>query len=63
MTTSREAFSDHSGQAYNEEAYHEIGQQLRANELTEERQKLLKQARDGGNHRHLVAEGYEMGIL
>lgn len=28
-----------------------------------QRRALMQQARDGGNPRHLVAEGYEMGIL
>lgn len=56
-------FRANDGEEYISEVYHEVGQQLRSDELAEERRKLLKEARDGGNPNHLVAEGFEMGIL
>ncbi|MDC8803886.1 hypothetical protein PRZ61_10610 [Halomonas pacifica] len=56
-------FRADDGTEYIEEREHEVDQQVLANELSAERRGLMQQARDGGNPRHLVAEGYEVGIL
>lgn len=56
-------FEAEDGTRYQWSAEGETGQQALANELSQQRRDLLEQAKSEGNPRHLVAEGYEMGVL
>lgn len=54
---------DDDGDRYNEQIEAEIQQALRVNETSQFRLSLLDQARAAVNPRHIVAEGFEMGVI
>lgn len=54
---------DEDGNQYNEQMQAEIQQAVRVNETSEYRLSLLDQARASVNARHVVAEGFEMGVI